>query len=155
MEIEVFEQNLTSFLSFLREAESNYNAALEKEEEANQKTQDILHACELCPELLLNKNVVDLLHRVRKERRAAKKELTITEIFWQWTKANPKVFNTLSQKLGDIRREIRRQPSLQYRMKTSIISKKNDWIMREDEVHQFSLFEKEYFNKIQEANNEG
>lgn len=117
-----------AFCNLARSAESAHAIAVEKEQENNDATQDILHIAELAPEIFAETNLLATLHTLRVDRRAAKKELEVTDVFAKWAAANKKAIDTLSQQLGYMRKIIARQPRDMYCLKTNVAGKKGDWI---------------------------
>ena len=106
---EQLEAILTEFLAATREAEATWLYCSDVENENNNQTQDVLHAIEIAPEILSNIDVVKLLHKIRQERRVAKQEVAVADIFNQWVNANKKVVKSLETVLGNVRKEIKKQ----------------------------------------------
>lgn len=139
-------QYLTEFCNLAKDAKRRFEAATEEEARPNEATQDILHTAELDPSALNGVDVVALLHKLREERRIAKKELEVTEKFYNWATSNAKALNLLDQTLGEMRKVLRRQPSDMYRYKTDCIAEKDSFIFHkepkaEEEYHQITIFE--------------
>ena len=129
------EQYLTAFLQQSRDAKRRWEEATALEAYPNEATQDILHTIELAPERMNGVDVVSVLHELRMQRREAKKELEVTNLFYQWATENAKALNTLEQTLGQMRKVLRRQPSDAYRYKTGIIADKDSWLQAEPEIN--------------------
>lgn len=138
------EQYLTAFLQQSRDAKRRWEEATALEAYPNEATQDILHTIELAPHKLEGVDLVQLLHNLRMQRREAKKELEVTNLFYQWATENAKALNTLEQTLGAMRKVLRRQPQDAYRYKTGIIADKDSWLQTEPEINAFDLQEEDY-----------
>lgn len=119
---------LAAFCEIARSAESAHASAVEREQENNDATQDILHIAELAPEIFAQTNLLATLHTLRIDRRDAKKELEVTDVFAKWAVANKKAIDTLSNQIGVMRKIIARQPRDMYCLKTNVAGKKGDWI---------------------------
>lgn len=119
---------LAAFCDLARSAEAAHASAVEREQENNDATQDILHIAELAPERFAETNLLATLHTLRIDRREAKKELEVTDVFAKWAVANKKAIDTLSNQLGVMRKIIARQPRDMYCLKTNVAGKKGDWI---------------------------
>lgn len=119
---------IAAFCDLARSAEYAHARAVEREQENNDATQDILHIAELAPEIFAETNLLATLHTLRVDRRDAKKELEVTDVFAKWAVANKKAIDTLSNQLGVMRKIIQRQPRDMYCLKTNVAGKKGDWI---------------------------
>lgn len=98
-------KSIDDFLSFLRETEQLYHIAEANEQEANDKTQDILHSLELQEHTYneyakLSKSLVE----IRKNRRAAKDIMAATLPVLEWMDENRQVVKRLEKLLGDVRK---------------------------------------------------
>lgn len=131
------EQYLTQFLQQGRDAKRRYEEAVALEQYPNEATQDILHTIELAPRRLIGVDVARILHELRAQRREAKKELEVTDLFNKWATENKKALDTLEQVLGQMRKVLRRQPNDAYCYKTGIIAAKGSWLRAEPEVNVF------------------
>lgn len=120
---------LEVFIKLARDAESAYAWAVQKEQENNDATQDILHIAELAPERFAETDLLSVLHQLRVDRRDAKKELEVTDVFAQWAKDNKKAIDVLSNKVGIMKKILARQPRDMYCLKTDVAGKKGDWII--------------------------
>lgn len=127
------EKFVSDFLSVFKNARKEFEEATNTEEELNNATQDLLHTCELNPDALDDVDVVAILHDLRIKRREAKKELEVTRLFWAWAEPNLKIMNTLEQRLGEMRKIIRRQPLDSYRYKTDVLNNKDSWLSAKTE----------------------
>lgn len=125
---------LDTFVKLAREAESAHAWAVQKEQENNDATQDILHIAELAPERFAETDLLSVLHQLRVDRRDAKKELEVTDIFNQWASQNKKAIDVLSQKVGQMKKILARQPRDMYCLKTDVAGKKGDWITHVEPV---------------------
>lgn len=119
---------ISAFCDLARSAEAAHASAVEREQENNDATQDILHIAELAPERFAETSLLATLHTLRIDRREAKKELEVTDVFAKWAVANKKAIDTLSNQLGVMRKIIARQPRDMYCLKTNVAGKKGDWI---------------------------
>lgn len=119
---------VSAFCDLARSADAAHASAVAKEQENNDATQDILHVAELAPELFTEIDLLSQLHTLRVDRRAAKKELEVTDIFAKWAASNKKAIDVLSQSLGQMRKVLARQPRDMYCLRTNVAGKKGDWI---------------------------
>lgn len=119
---------LSAFLELARSAESAHASAVEREKENNDATQDILHIAELAPEIFAETNLLATLHTLRMDRREAKKELEVTDLFAKWAVANKKAIDVLSNQVGAMKKVLARQPRDMYCLKTNVAGRKGDWI---------------------------
>lgn len=119
---------LSQFIELARSAETAHARAVEQEQENNDATQDILHIAELAPERFVETDLLSTLHKLRIDRREAKKELEVTDIFNQWAQQNKKSIDVLSQKVGLMKKILDRQPRDMYCLKTNIAGVKGEWI---------------------------
>lgn len=119
---------ITAFCDLARSADAAHASAVAREQENNDATQDILHVAELAPEIFAETDLLSKLHTLRVDRRAAKKELEVTDIFAKWAANNKKAIDVLSQSLGQMRKILARQPRDMYCLRTDVAGKKGDWI---------------------------
>lgn len=119
---------LTQFVELAQSAETAHACAVQREQENNDATQDVLHIAELAPERFAETDLLSVLHQLRVDRRDAKKELEVTDIFAQWAQANKKSIDVLSQKIGQMKKILKRQPRDMYCLKTNVAGRKGDWI---------------------------
>lgn len=94
------------FLEYIRETEQNYRMALVSEQEANDATQDILHALEL--EEQDTEGYVRLaqtLREVRQARRSAKDSISQALPVVEWAEENRQTIKGLERLLGAVRKE--------------------------------------------------
>lgn len=126
------EQYLTEFLNTARDAKRRFEEATAAEQYPNSAIQDILHAAEFAPSTLGEKDVVALLNKYRTDRRTAKQELEVTELFQQWAEEHKTAINKLEQALGTIRKVLKRQPNDFYSYKTDAVAPQGS-ILKPDE----------------------
>lgn len=126
------EQYLTEFQVFARDANRRYEEAVALEQSPNSAIQDILHAAEFAPSILENVNLLSLLHKFRLDRRAAKQELEVTELFKNWATTHKTALDQLNQVIGEMRKVLRRQPNDFYSYKTDAVQPKGS-ILKPDE----------------------
>lgn len=119
---------LSVFVELAKSAETSHAMAVQKEQENNDATQDILHIAELAPEMFAETNLLATLHQLRVDRRDAKKELEVTDIFAKWAAQNKKAIDVLSNQIGQMKKIIARQPRDMYCLKTNVAGRKGDWI---------------------------
>ena len=101
----LFSESVENFLNFLREAEQQYSIAQADECEANDRTQDILHAIEFGEynsrrTAALTKRLRD----IRVARRDAKNRIELGEAIGEWVTANRKSIDALQITLGKLRK---------------------------------------------------
>lgn len=117
---------IDEFLTFLREAESEYRMAGEQQDEANKETQDILHWIEFQKEEAsaeISTRVQDVLHTIRQNRREAKDWETITGPVAAWIIQNEPVRKSLERLLGDVRKAEKYVQNRHYMNKTDIMAR--------------------------------
>lgn len=130
MDTREFVNALAAFVELAEDAEAAHARAVEQEQANNDATQDILHVAELQPERFAETNLLETLHKLRVDRREAKKELEVTDIFANWAKQNRKAINVLAQNVGAMKKVLARQPLAMYCLKTNIAGDKGSWITR-------------------------
>lgn len=118
------EAYLTQFLQTARDAQRRYEEAVALEILPNESIQDLLHTAEFAPSLLKGYPLDETLHTLRAQRRTAKQELEVTDLFKAWSDENKAALNKLENLLGNIRKVLRRQPNDFYMYKTNIIGEK-------------------------------
>lgn len=117
---------IDEFLTFLREAESEYRMAGEQQDEANRETQDILHWIEFQTEEAsaeISTRVQDVLHTIRQNRREAKDWEIITGPVAAWIIQNEPVRKSLERLLGDVRKAEKSTQNRHYMNKTDIMDR--------------------------------
>lgn len=119
---------LSAFCELAKAAESAHAEAVRKEQQNNDATQDILHIAELAPEVFAETNLLAVLHQLRVDRRDAKKELEVTDIFAKWAAQNKKAIDVLSNNIGAMKKIVARQPRDMYCLRTDVAGRKGDWI---------------------------
>lgn len=126
------EQFLTSFNKLLKEANKQYQMALDAEALYNDEIQDILHTAELDPAALQGIDLISILHDNRENRREAKQYLEVTHLFKQWVDENQKAFNKLDNLIGAMRKVLAWQSLAFYKYKTDIITSRGSSLLRSD-----------------------
>lgn len=129
---------LSAFVELAKSAEAAHSAAVEREQENNDATQDILHIAELAPERFAETDLLSVLHQLRIDRRDAKKELEVTDIFAKWAAQNKKAVDVLSNQIGAMKKIIARQPRDMYCLKTNVAGRKGDWISHVEQPTQIA-----------------
>lgn len=117
---------IDEFLTFLREAESEYRMAGEQQDEANKETQDILHWIEFQTEEAsaeISTRVQDVLHTIRQNRREAKDWEIITGPVAAWIIQNEPVRKSLERLLGEVRKAEKSTQNRHYMNKTDIMAR--------------------------------
>ena len=117
---------IDEFLTFLREAESEYRMAGEQQDEANKETQDILHWIEFQKEEAspeISTRVQDALHTIRQNRREAKDWETITGPVAAWIIQNEPVRKSLERLLGEVRKAEKGTRNRHYMNKTDVMAR--------------------------------
>lgn len=123
---------LSAFCDLAKSAQASYEEAVRKEQENNDATQDVLHIAELAPEVFAETNLLAVLHQLRVDRRDAKKELEVTDIFAKWAAQNKKAIDVLSNQIGQMKKIIARQPRDMYCLRTNVAGRKGDWITHKE-----------------------
>lgn len=115
-------EHIAGFLSFLRDVQAEYNIAAQAEDEADRKTQDILHRMELWEDGRGDlERMAVLLRGVRRERRNAKDARMEAEPVVSWVMENAKVVNGLEKLLGEVRKAEKSNKNRHYAVKTDIL----------------------------------
>lgn len=117
---------IDEFLTFLREADMEYDVAGEQQDEANKETQDILHWIEFQqqePRPEVSARIQDALHTIRQNRREAKDWETITKPVVTWTIQNEPVRKSLERLLGEVRKAEKSTQNRHYMNKTDIMAR--------------------------------
>lgn len=135
------ERLITNFFQAARAAEADLQEATAHEQYTNDATQDLLHTVELAPKQIDAETLKWKLHELRVERRAAKQELEVANIWDQWARENKKALDVLNNRLGVIRKIIRRQPNDFYCYKTDILDSRGDYLQadKEEEPEQLEM----------------
>jgi hypothetical protein len=108
-----FSDFVENFLNFLREAEQQYSIAQADEAEANDRTQDILHAIEFGEyNYRRTATLTKRLRDIRVARRDAKNRMELCQTVNEWTNANRKSIEQLQVVLGKLRKT---EKTIQYR----------------------------------------
>lgn len=117
-----YSEQIQSFLRFLNNCESDYIAAIAKETEENNKTQDLLHNLELQSNGYHDlARISKALITVRRERREAKDTVSQLQPIIEWTEKNTKVLKELEKLLGEVRKIERHTHNRMYIPKTDIV----------------------------------
>ena len=98
-------QGVDDFLKYIRDTTQNYHMAVADEQQANNETQDILHAIELNTSNWKPAQLLRTLRRVREKRRAAKDTIAAAKPLMEWYEENEKAIKRLERLLGDIRKQ--------------------------------------------------
>ena len=116
-------EGLETFLAFVRDCTQNYNIAADAENDANNATQDLLHAFELgtWDEAQIIK-MSHALTKVRGERRQAKDARCVYELVVSWAAENDDFLKGLSRLLGEVRKAERGTEGRLYHNKTDVMT---------------------------------
>lgn len=96
---------LSDFLNWLREVKSDYGHAQDTLKWCDDATQDILHKFELEPIKYKERaRIATKLQSIRRERRAAKDLIRVTEDMAAWIDSNSAVIKSLERLLGSVRK---------------------------------------------------
>lgn len=138
---------LSAFVALAKDADAAYRDAVAKEQQNNDATQDILHIAELAPEVFQETNLLPILHQLRVDRREAKKELEVTDLFAKWAQQNKKAIDVLSNQIGQMKKILARQPRDMYCLKTDVAGRKGDWITHREDAEMPGQISLEYEKK--------
>lgn len=117
-------ETIAVFLNFLKEAEQDCNDAIRKEKQADQEIQDILHRLELHDDNYHDTATLALVARqVRRERRIARDEHTVTEPIMRWCHDNPGFIKKLNTLADEVCRMERQLENRHYNERTDVISR--------------------------------
>lgn len=115
-------KTIEEFLNFLHDIEQKYAMAIEDQKEADNETQDILHAIELNAfDTKKTRGLVKTLQKIRKRRRTAKETIEIYYPVLTWVGQNRSIIKSLERLLGDVRKVERRIEGRTYSPKTTIM----------------------------------
>lgn len=115
-------KSIEVFLAFLRETEQAHSMAVADEKEANDASQDILHAVEFNTyNPRKTAHLVKTLQTVRKSRRTAKETIELSSPILEWIEENQSAVRSLERLLGDVRKAERRIEGRTYSPKTNIM----------------------------------
>ena len=96
---------LSEFLNWLREVKADHSHAQDTLKWCDDATQDILHKLELEPIKYKERaRIATKLQSIRRERRAAKDTIRVTEDMAAWIDSNSAVIKTLERLLGSVRK---------------------------------------------------
>ena len=98
-------QGVDDFLKYVRDTTQSYHMAVADEQQANNETQDILHAIELNTSNWKPAQLLRKLRRVREKRRAAKDTIAAAKPLMEWCEESEKAIKRLERLLGDIRKQ--------------------------------------------------
>ena len=116
--------HISDFLKFLLEAETIYTIAYVTQEEADNETQDILHAMEL-DSLSYHERarLSSALSAVRKKRRTAKDTAEIMKPVLEWKEKNRAALKSLETILGTVRTLEKDKDNRFYVKRTDIVQR--------------------------------
>lgn len=117
-----YSAQIENFLRFLTNCDEEYNIAVQKENDADAATQDILHHIELEENSQLDYTYEgSQLHRVRRDRRQAKDTQQLTKPIKEWAASNKRIIKELERLLGEVRRQERYIENRFYTPKTDVL----------------------------------
>lgn len=115
-------KSIEEFLAFLRNADERYRMAVENEKDANDATQDILHAVELNTyNSRRTGHLVKTLKTVRKNRRIAKETKETLLAVVEWAENHKDAVKSLERLLGEVRKTERHIQNRIYSPRTDIM----------------------------------
>ena len=113
---------LSEFLNWLREVKSDYSYAQDTLKWCDDATQDILHKLELEPVKYKERaRLATKLQNIRRERRAAKDLISVTEDIVEWINTNSSVIKSLERLLGGVRKAENKLGNRMYFNRTAVI----------------------------------
>lgn len=113
---------LSNFLNRLREVESEHRYAQDKLKWCDDATQDILHKLELEPVKYKERaRLATKLQNIRRERRAAKDLISVTEDIVEWINTNSSVIKSLERLLGGVRKAENKLGNRMYFNRTAVL----------------------------------
>ena len=116
--------HISDFLKFLREAETIYAIADVTQKEADNETQDILHAMELDSlSYHYRARLSSALSAVRKKRRTAKDTAEIMKPVLEWKEKNRSALKSLETILGTVRTLEKDKDNRFYVKRTDIVQR--------------------------------
>lgn len=129
--------HISEFLNTCRASTAQHQRTVENELYPNEAIQDILHAIEFSPSTIDAEQAIQKLHEMRAERRTAKRELEVTQIFKAWVDECKSSLNKLEAALGNMRKALNRQEAPFYTYKTDVLCDKGSILRTEeqDELH--------------------
>lgn len=113
---------LSNFLNRLREVELEHRYAQDKLKWCDDATQDILHKLELEPVKYKERaRLATKLQNIRRERRAAKDLISVTEDIVEWINTNSSVIKSLERLLGGVRKAENKLGNRMYFNRTAVL----------------------------------
>lgn len=116
-------KSIADFLAFLDSAQKRYAAAMVEEREANDETQDILHALELQRhDPRKAARLIKALGDIRRKRRRAKQDMEIADLIVKFQNGNTGMVKALQRLQGDIQTTLKTQARRDYQFRTEIMT---------------------------------
>lgn len=116
---------INAFLTFLRDAEQHYRMAEADEQDANNATQDLLHALELDEHSYHEyARISKQLRDVRRHRRVAKDNIGCILPIREWIEENRQVIKALERVLGETRKAEKSMENRIYVPRTDVVQKR-------------------------------
>lgn len=111
----MYSENISAFLDFLRDVQSQYRIADSIASDAEGRTQDYLHQLELLEHTYHGYATISKeLAQARKERRKAKDKMAAASPILEWIEANAQTMRNLEKLLGEVRKAERSQENRIY-----------------------------------------
>ena len=117
-------ESISQFLSFLRECSTQLSIATQIEADATSETQDVLHKLELDPPGYHDRaKLASALTAIRRQRRAAKDDMSILEPIVAWTDEHKDCIRSLEKLLGEVRKEEKATEGRMYWPRTEAVKR--------------------------------
>lgn len=101
----MYSNQISQFLSFIKDCEQRYRMAVDDEEEMNRVTQDILHDIELEEHSYHEfAKLSKQLKEVRENRRKAKDTMKVMLPIVNWAETNANMIKSIERLLGEVRK---------------------------------------------------
>ena len=113
---------IADFLALLDSAQKRYAAAMVEEQDANDETQDILHALEFRRhDPRKTARLIRTLGDIRRKRRRAKNDMEIADLIVKFQNSNAGTVKALQRLQGDVQTAQRDQATRPYYFRTEIM----------------------------------
>lgn len=115
---------ISQFLDFMRESVANYEIAKQKQVDADNETQDLLHRLELHDDSYHDMaRISKELNKTRQERRRAKDEISELEPICKWVGENAKLLKSMELLLGTVRKSEKATQNRFYIERTDVVKR--------------------------------
>ena len=113
---------IADFLALLDSAQKRYAAAMVEEQDANDETQDILHALEFRRhDPRKTARLIRTLGDIRRKRRRAKNDMEIADLIVKFQNGNAGAVKALQRLQGDVQTTMKNQARRDYQFRTGIM----------------------------------